>query len=84
MGRTVRLGSGRLCVRILATTEKGSDSSTAKLSAIGVSVRGPSEMTIIYGCPGHSRCGTLKHPHCSMAMSAEHRPPAAKFILVKR
>ena len=57
--------------------KKDSDSSTAKLSAIGVSVRGPSEMTIIYGCPGHSRCGTLKHPHCSMAMSAEHRPSSS-------
>ena len=32
-----------------------------------------SEMTIINGCPCHSWCGTLKNPHCSMAMSADHR-----------
>ena len=25
----------------------------------------------------HSRCGTLKNPHCSMAMSAEHRSKLA-------
>ena len=29
-------------------------------------------MTIINGCPCHSRCGTLKNPYCSMTMSAEH------------
>ena len=40
-----------------------SDSSTAKRLAIGVSIPAP--------C--HSRCGTLKGPHCSMAMSAEQR-----------
>ena len=36
--------------------QTGSDSSTAKHSAIG-----------------HRRCSTLKNPHCSMGMSADHR-----------
>ena len=45
----------------------GSDSSTSKRSALGVSVTGPRR------CPCRSGCGTLKNPHCSMAMSAEHR-----------
>ena len=36
-------------------------------------------MTIINGCPCHSRCCTLKNPHCSMAMSAEHRSKFAAF-----
>ena len=31
---------------------------------------GSSKMTIIMDVPCHSRCGTLKNPHCSMAMCA--------------
>ena len=43
MGKSVRLGSERLCDRIPAATvvKTGSDSSTAKRSAIDVSVTGP-------------------------------------------
>ena len=48
----------------------GSDSSTAKRSAIGV-CHGSSEMTKT-NAPCHSRCGTQKNPRL-VAMSAEHR-----------
>ena len=48
-----------------------SDSSTAK--RIRCECHGSSEMTIINGAPCNSRCGTLKNPHWSMVMSAEHR-----------
>ena len=44
VGKSVRFASGRVGVRIPATTDpicKDSDSSTAKRSAIGVSVTGP-------------------------------------------
>ena len=45
MGKSVRLACGRLGVRILTATDisrkNRSDSSTAKSSAIGVSVTGP-------------------------------------------
>ena len=34
---------------------------------------GSSEITIINGCPCHSRCSTIKNLHCSVGMSAEHR-----------
>ena len=57
-----------------------SDSSTGERSTMGV-CHGSSEMTIINWCPCHSRCGTLKNPHCSMAMSAEH---ISKFAALHR
>ena len=34
---------------------------------------GSSEITIITDAPCHSRCSTLMNPHCSMAISAEHK-----------
>ena len=40
----------------------------------------PSEMTIINDVPCHSRCGTLKNPHCSMGMSAEYRLSSAMIM----
>ena len=49
----------------------GNDSSTAKRSATGVCITGTRR------CPCCSRCGTFENPHCSMAMSAEHR---SKFV----
>ena len=42
---------------------------------------GSSEMTIINRCPVSNRCGTLKNPHCSTAMNAEHR---SKFAALHR
>ena len=42
---------------------------------------GSSEMTIINGCPCHSRCGMLKNPNCSMILSAYHR---SKFAALHR
>ena len=42
---------------------------------------GSSEMTIIKVGPRDSRRGTLKNPHCSMAMSAEYR---SKFSALHR
>ena len=59
------------CQRQGSFLKTDSDSSTDKCSATDV-CHGSSEMTIINGCPCHSRCGTLKIPHCSMAMSDEH------------
>ena len=45
-------------------------------------IYGSSEMTIINGCPVSQklRCGMLKNPHCSMAMSAEYGSKFAAFI----
>ena len=77
----VRLASGMLVVRIpaardLSCKKKVSDSSTANRCEC----HGSSEIAVINGCSVsqchircHSRCGTLKNPHCSVAMSAEHR-----------
>ena len=59
----------------------GSDSSTAKRSAISVSVTGPRKWPLWTDALCHSRCGTLKNPHCSMAMSVEHR---SKFSVLHR
>ena len=46
--------------------------------AVGESLRLASERLGVripaVDIPSHSRCGTLKGPHCSMAISAEHRP----------
>ena len=55
----------------------GSDSSTAKRSAES------SEKTIRKGTVGpcHSRCGTLKSQHCSMAMSVEY---GSTFVALHR
>ena len=50
-----------------------SDLSAAKRSAIGVSFTGPRRWPLYTDDSRHSRRGTLKNPHCSMAMSAEHR-----------
>ena len=52
------------------SSKTGSDSSTAKRSAIGVSVTGPRRWPLRTDAPCHSRCGTIKDPQCSMAMSA--------------
>ena len=58
-------------------------SSTAKRSAIGVvSCHGFSEMTLLTDASCQSRCGTLKSPQCSMAMSAEHRSFAALSLVI--
>jgi hypothetical protein len=35
---------------------------------------GPSDETGKTEVPSHSRCGTIKIPPCSKALSAEHRP----------
>ena len=51
----------------------GSDSSTAKRSATGVSVEGPRRWLLLTNDPCHSRCGMLKNPYCSMAVRTEHR-----------
>ena len=59
----------------------GSDRSTAKRSALGVSVTGPRRWPLWTDPPCHSRSGTLKNPHCSMAISAEHR---SKFAALHR
>ena len=40
---------------------------------------GSSEMTIKTDDPCHSRYGTLKNPHCSLAISAEHRSNLQPF-----
>ena len=48
----------------------GSDNSTTEYSAIGVSVTGPRRWPLLMDAPCHSKCGTLKNPHCAMAMSA--------------
>ena len=71
--KSFRPASWRLGVRIpVATVVKtGSGSSTAKRSAIGVGVKGP--RSLLKDAPCHSRCGTQKNLHCSIAMSAEHR-----------
>ena len=45
-----------------------SDSSTAKNSAIYVSVADPRRWPLKTDAPCHSRRGTLKNRHCSMAM----------------
>ena len=37
------------------------------------------EIFVFYSC--YSRCGTLKNPHCSMAMSAQHM---SKFAVLHR
>ena len=42
-------------------------------SATDVNVTGPRRWPLQTDVPCHSRCGTLKNPHCSMAISAEYR-----------
>ena len=64
---------------IVVKTE--SDSSIEKTLGNRCECHGFSEMTIITGCPCYSRCGTLKNPHCSMAMSVEQR---SKFAALHR
>ena len=59
----------------------GSDSSTAKRSAIGVGVTDLRRWQLWMDAPCHSRCGTLINSHCSMAMIAEHR---SKFAALNR
>ena len=49
---------------------------SAKRSALGASVTGPRRWPLMFA-PCHSRRGTQKNPHCSMATSAEHR---SKFV----
>ena len=39
-------------------------------------------MTIINGTPCHSRCGTLKKLHCSMAMSAENNCQNSAMVTI--
>ena len=56
-----------------------SDSSTAKRSEAGVSVTGSQRCPLLTDVLCHRRCGTLKNPHCSMAMSADHRSKLGAF-----
>ena len=67
------------CTRKVKCTNPGHDSATylkqvvtAPLPTLGNmrECHGSSEMAIINGCPCQIRCGTLKIPHCSTAMSA--------------
>ena len=51
----------------------GSDSSSAKRSAIGLSAMGPRRWRLETNFPGLSSCRTLKNPHYSITMSAAHR-----------
>ena len=44
----------------------GNDSSIAKRSTTGMSVTGPQRLPLRMKIPCHSRCGTLKNPHCSV------------------
>lgn len=50
----------------------GSNSSSVKCSATSVHVTNCSEDIIKTYFPQYSRCITLKNPHCSLTMSAEH------------
>ena len=50
----------------------GSDDSTAKCSATGVSVTGPRRWPFLTDVLCHSRFDTLKNPQCSIAISAEY------------
>ena len=52
------------------SVKTSSDNSTAKRLATGVSVTGPRKWPLLTDVPCHSRFGTLKNPHCSMAMRA--------------
>ena len=52
-----------------------------KRSAIGVSVTGSRKWPLLTDAPCYSRCGTLKNPHCSMAISVEQR---SKFAALHR
>ena len=60
-------------LRRTRVVKTGSDSSTAKRLALGVSVTGPRRWPLFTDDQCHSRCGTLKNPQCSRAMIAEHR-----------
>ena len=55
---------------------------SAKRSALGASVTGPRRWPLMFA-PCHSTCGTLKNPHCWMAISTctEHR---SKFAALHR
>ena len=68
---------GRSQPRQTYVVKAGSDSSTAKRSALGVSDTGPRGWPLSTDFPCNSRCGTLKNPHCSMVMSAEYRSKLA-------
>ena len=59
----------------------GSDSSTVKLSSIGVRVTVPRRWPLYTDAPCYSIRGTLKNPHCLMTMSAEQR---SKFAALYR
>ena len=56
-----------------------SDSSTSKCSTLGVNVTGPRRWPLQTDAPCHSRCGTRKNPHCSIAIGVEHRSKFAAF-----
>ena len=58
----------------------GIDSSTDKRSAVGVSVTGPCRWPLYTDVLCHSRCSTLKNPHCSMAIIAEHKSKFAALL----
>ena len=78
VSKSVPPTSGRLGVRIQAATDlsrktKDSESSTAKCSAISVSVTGHQRWPLHMDALCLSMCGTLINPHCSMAMSVEQR-----------
>ena len=82
VGKSVHLSSGRLGVGILAATDLSRKNRYWQLHCQSLGNRcechGSSERTIK---DRHSRCGTLKNPHCSVAMSAKYR---SKFAALKR
>ena len=55
------------------TIKTGSDSSTAKRSATGASVMGPRRWPLLRVKPVSQYVWHAKTPHCSKAMSTEHR-----------
>ena len=65
-----------LGVRISAATDLSRLNRKWQLHCLKLGIRcechRSSEMTIINGCPCHISCCTLKNPHCSMAINAEH------------
>ena len=40
--------------------------------SIGLGVTGPPILLLLTDAPCHSRCDTLKNPHCLMAIGSEH------------
>ena len=83
VGQSVRLACERLVVRIQAATDLSRKNRYWQLycQTLGnwCKCHASLELTIINGCPVHSRCGTLKNPYSSLPMSAEYRWKFAPF-----